>query len=83
QKAINEGWEADYTNRNQYKYSPFFYIQPGEDASAPAQFSYFVFDDDRTGTDLGSRLAYESEEKAEYAGTQFLDEYRPFIIPGK
>lgn len=83
QKAINEGWEADYTTHSQYKYFPWFYIQPGETPSAPARFSYYGCGCDVTYTGLGSRLAYESEEKAEYAGTQFLDEYRPFIIPGK
>lgn len=75
-RALNEGWEPDWTNSNQYKYRPLFKFN---DASAVGGFSYLDFAYGRSASAVGSRLCFKSSELAEYAGKQFLDIYRRFM----
>jgi hypothetical protein len=70
-KALNEGWEPDWGNRNEYKHWPLFYVDNGAPAGFAASPTY---------ADLGSRLCFKSRELAEYAGTQFLDLWKGFIL---
>ncbi|MEM7550867.1 MAG: hypothetical protein AAF363_14385 [Bacteroidota bacterium] len=72
-KSLNEEWEANWSDEDQPKYYPWFYMDP----------SGFRFDDcDYWGTFsyVGSRLCFKSKELAEYAGKQFTDLYRKFMI---
>ena len=77
-EAINDGWKPDMMDTNQKKWFPVFLIDP----SSP---SGLVFDDscyccsDVLATDA-SRLCFKSEELAAYAGKQFLELYRNFIM---
>jgi hypothetical protein len=72
-KAINQGWVADWDNTNQRKWFPWFVLSSG------FGFSHANFGCDATVTDVGSRLCFESEEKAAYAGRQFLELYKEFL----
>lgn len=73
-KALNEGWEPDYTNSNQYKYEPRFYdFQSGFGFSWTA-CGYWV-----TVTTVGSRLCFKSRELALYAAEQFKEIYNEFL----
>lgn len=67
--ALNEGWEPDWENGNQYKYYPW------QKYVAGSGFVPFVCGCDLSGTDVGSRLCYKSEALARYAGQQFADLY--------
>ena len=74
-KALNEGWIADWKDRNQYKWYPWFSMSSGG----------FVFADTSYGTTytvagVGSRLCFKSSVLAEYAGKQFLTLYSDFIL---
>lgn len=72
-KALNEGWEPDWSNRDQYKYYPWQRFVAG---------SGFVPDGcgcDRSHTFVSSRLCYKSRELALYAGEQFADLYNDFF----
>ena len=77
-KALNEGWQPNYDNSSEYKYTPYFYLDsPG-----------FRFDDSYfTGTyaaaGAGSRFALKSRALADYAGTQFSKEYEAWMTPLK
>jgi predicted CopG family antitoxin len=76
-EALNEDWEADWTNTDQKKWMPWYNV---DGASA----SGFVFGGSRfgySGADAGSasRLCFKSEELADYAGKQFIDLYVNFI----
>lgn len=71
--VINEGWIADWTNSDQYKYYPYF-TQSGSGLS---------YDDcvyRGTDTSVGSRLCTDTAEKAEYIGRQFIDLYNKLYI---
>jgi hypothetical protein len=73
-RALNEGWKPNWDNSGQYKWYPWFYMnKPG-----------FRFDGTLCGISStlapgGSRLCFETEELAKYAGQQFLDLYKDFI----
>ncbi len=72
-KVLNEGWQPDWSNTNQYKYYPFFKHQSG------FGLSFDVYVRWCSGTYCGSRLCFKSAELAEYAGKQFADIYNTFL----
>jgi hypothetical protein len=71
--AINHGWIPDWNNTNQCKWFPWFNLSSGFGFSC----SYYHFG--YAGTGVGSRLCFETEEKANYAGEQFLELYKDFL----
>ena len=72
-KAINQGWTPNWDNTGQRKWWPWFKLSSGFGFSA----SYYDFG--RTGTIVGSRLCFESEEKSDYAANQFIDLYEKLL----
>jgi hypothetical protein len=73
-RALNEGWEPDWKNENQYKYYPWFKAnKSGSGLSCDGCGGWFTY------AGVGSRLCYKSRELAEYAGTQFIDIYNDFL----
>ncbi len=68
-KAINGDWIPDWTNYDQYKYFPWFKMG----SSSGVGFAYNDYDRWRTDSTVGSRLCFESREKAIFAGKQFED----------
>jgi hypothetical protein len=72
-RALNEGWEPDWNDSNQYKYYPYF------QAAAGSGFSYGVFSYVLSYSYLGSRLVFKTSELAVYAGQQFLSIYNQFL----
>jgi hypothetical protein len=73
-RALNEGWEPDWTDSNQYKYVPYF-----NNYKSGFGFSGSNYDAWYSGTCCGSRLCFKSAKLAEYAGKQFLDIYNQFL----
>jgi hypothetical protein len=71
--AINGDWIPDWNNTNQKKWYPYFILSSGFGFSA-TDCLYVI-----ASTAAGSRLCFESEEKAKYAGTQFKDLYGQFL----
>ena len=74
-KAINMGWEPDWSNDNQYKYYPYFRV-----SSSGVGFSVSFYDYTAASTSVGSRLCFESSEKSNYAAKQFGDIYKQFLL---
>lgn len=74
-KALNKEWEPDWTNDNEYKWYPWFYMEKG--------FSYYGADYYFTASDVGSRLCFQTREMAEYAGKQFLELYKEYMTISK
>lgn len=74
-KALNEGWIPDWDDSNQYKYAPWFYMQSGSSG-----FRYGDYDYWRSGTGVGSRLCFKTSDLAKYAGTQFIEIYKQFML---
>ncbi|SFL09613.1 hypothetical protein SAMN05216357_112107 [Porphyromonadaceae bacterium KH3CP3RA] len=73
-KALNEGWTPDWSDGDQKKWFPYF------NASSGFAFSDTdcLYSGPRAGD--GSRLCFKSKELAEYAGRQFTDLYKGFIL---
>lgn len=76
-KALNEGWLPNWKDSDEYKYVPWFKMN---DSSSASRFSYGGCDGWVTVTNVGSRLCYKSSELAKYAGTQFLEIYRKYML---
>ncbi|MCU6767358.1 hypothetical protein OCV73_00075 [Barnesiella propionica] len=75
-EALNEGWKPNWNDENQKKWMLWFY---------PNSSSGFVFYSVGYGyldasTGSGLRLCFKSAELAEYAGKQFLEIYKEFIL---
>lgn len=77
-KALNEGWEPNYDNSSEYKYTPYFYL------NAPGfRFIGSGYSGTGSGTSGGSRFALKSRKLSDYAGTQFTKEYEMWLMPVK
>ena len=74
-KAINQGWSPDWSNGSQYKYYPWFEVLSSGFGFSGSGCFYA-----NATTTVGSRLCFESSEKAKYAGTQFIDLYKQFLL---
>ena len=76
-EALNEGWQPDWANSNEYKYWPWFVYN-----TADAGFSYSgtVNAASNANAYFGSRLCYKARELAAYAGNQFEDIYNDFLF---
>ncbi|MEI8142858.1 MAG: hypothetical protein WCG90_08330 [Chitinophagia bacterium] len=73
-QVLNEGWTPDWSDYNQYKYTPYF---EANDDNTGLVFLYV--DDWFARTDVGSRLCFVSRDIARYAATQFIDIYTDFL----
>ena len=69
-KALNEGWEPDWTDHSQYKYFPWFYM---DNAGLVCAGTYHAVTD--ASANIGSRLGFKTDELADYAKDQFRDLY--------
>lgn len=77
-RALNKGWEPDWSNWDEWKYYNWFYVEKGEDQRS----SGFRYSDTYyTGTDTytGSRLCCGTHDDAEYIGKQFKDLYNDYF----
>ena len=73
-KALNEGWEADWTDSSQYKYYPWFSI-----SSRDFVFFSMCYYCSNAFAGISSHFCFKSSELAKYAGEQFLSLYSDFI----
>jgi hypothetical protein len=73
-RAINQGWIPDRDDTKQRKCWPFFNL-----ANAGFVTSYVNYAPSLAYANFGFRLCFESEEKANYAGRQFLKLYKEFL----
>ena len=74
-RALNEGWEADFSNHDQYKYWNWLWVDT--DGFVCVDTSYTA-----TTTDayIGSRLCFKNRKLAEYAITQFKSLYEEYLL---
>ena len=73
-RAYNQDWPFDTYNTKQYKYYPYFEV-----LSSGLGFSRSTSDYDHSATAVGSRLCFESQEKAIHAGKTFIKLFEDFI----
>ena len=78
-RALNEGWEPDWSNWDEWKYYNWFYVEKGKDQRS----SGFRCDDTYcacTDSNAGSRLCFKNIELAKYAAEQFKELYREYLL---
>lgn len=73
-QALNQGWLPDWEDEDQEKWYPWFAHR-----SSGFGFSYTGFGLSRSGTTVGSRLYYATDELATYAGKQFESLYNEML----
>ena len=74
-KSLNEGWVPNWDDDSQGKYYPWFYMEGGYSGFRFREYAYWY-----SYSSVGSRLCFKSRELAEYAGRQFIDVYKRFMI---
>ena len=81
-EALNEGWAPDWNNTNEYKYYPWFYIQPygGADKAAGLTYASTYYAASYSSANIGSRLCYKTRNLAAYAGEQFKELYKIMLL---
>ena len=79
--ALNEGWSPDWNNTDEYKYYPYFYIEPrkhgahaGLSCTATNRAASY------TCAILGSRLCFHEPDAARYAGRTFTELYEQLLL---
>ncbi|MDH7463954.1 hypothetical protein QEG73_21815 [Chitinophagaceae bacterium 26-R-25] len=72
-RALNEGWEPDWSNSSEGKYMPWFEHKSG------FGLAYGDYDFWFSCAGVGSRLCFKSKELAIYAGKQFADIYNDYL----
>lgn len=77
-EALNEGKPADWHNGKWDKWYPWFDMNDG--SSSSGRFSFDLSGHQYSYSYCGSRLCYNSEELADYAGNQFEDLYREYFV---
>jgi hypothetical protein len=73
-RAYNQDWPFNTYDTNQRKWYPYFEV-----LSSGFGFSYTGYGYDSTDARVGSRLCFESQEKAEHAGRSFIKLFEEFI----
>lgn len=78
-KVVNEGWVADYTDFTQRKYylwgGSLYHGAHAGLLCAPCSAASGV-----SSVSFGSRLNFESREKALFVGNQFLDLWNEYLL---
>lgn len=75
-EALNEGWKPNWNDENQKKWIPWFY----PNSSSGFVYDTTLYNDSYTTAGCGLRLCFKSDELATYAGKQFTDLYKEFIL---
>lgn len=78
-RALNAGWEPDWNNSNEYKWSPFFDMRSTSGFGFADSLCVYVY----SCTHLGSRLCFKSEAIAKHAGENFTAIYKEFLTLNK
>lgn len=77
-EALNGDWKPDWNNDDEYKYFPWFDMEKSESNEEGFVLYYVIYA--YSGTYVGSRLCFKSREIAQYAGTQFKDLYKDYML---
>lgn len=74
-RALNEGWEADFSNHNQYKYWNYLWVD-----SAGFVFAYTYYTATHANAYIGSRLCFKDYETAQFAIENFKSLYEEYLL---
>ena len=80
-EALNEGWLPNWNDTDEYKYYPYFYIEPNTiGAAAGLSCAITTYALSYTNATVGSRLCFKTSALARYAGETFTELYTHFLI---
>lgn len=79
-EAHNEGWEPDFTDQDQFKYSVWPEIEADSDRPSGFGFSYSDYVHSFTLTAVGSRHLLKSSALAMYVQQQFPEIYKKHLL---
>lgn len=82
-EAINEGWQPDWNDEDQYKYELYPDVVVNEKNASGFGLSYDDYVYWRTSSDVGSRLCFESREKARHCFDTFLQLWEDYMLIDK
>lgn len=77
-RALNEGWEPDWSNQDQEKWYPWYKVTGTNPAGL--SYSHAFHTVSRTNAYIGSRLCFKTKALAKYAGTQFIKLYEIYLL---
>ena len=75
-RAINEGWQPDWSNRDERKYEPYMYTN---NAGLACASTYYT--PSNAATFIGSRLCFRDYERATFAVETFGELYKDYFRP--
>lgn len=80
--ALNDGWKPNFNDTVEYKYFPYFFIEPSKSYSAHAKLSsaFTYYSTTETTAGIGSRLCFNTAAKARHAGNTFTELYATILI---
>lgn len=76
-RALNEGWEPDWTNSNENKWFNWWYV---DTKTAGLGSAYSDYAPSLTDASVGSRLCFRTEALADYAAEQFMSLYGEYLL---
>ncbi len=76
-EAINEGWQADWSNTNEWKYYPWWRIEAGKVSSAVG-LSYDGCGNSVTRAHVGARLVFQSVDRVKHMVQYFKPLYEAY-----
>lgn len=79
-QALNEGWEPNWNDTDEWKYYPWFDVEADESNTSGSGLSFDDYAYTYTSATIGSRLCYKSSELAVYAGEQFKELYEQAFL---
>jgi hypothetical protein len=74
-EALNDGWNPDWDNSNEWKYFSWFEM-------SPVSFAYYAADyrDSHSCAGSGSPLCFRARKLAIYAGEQFIEIWKDLML---
>ena len=79
-EVLNDGWVPDFLNKDEYKWYPWFFAKDNGYGSAGLVSVYTNVTPAFAFAAVGARLCFETKEKSEYAGKQFIGLYEIMLL---
>jgi len=79
-EALNDGWEPNWNDSNEWKYYAWFEVEADKKNPSGFGFSTTDFGVSFARTGVGSRLCFRTRELALYAAKQFKDLYKQYFL---
>ena len=76
-RALNDGWEPDWTNPSENKWFNWWYV---DTKTAGLGYAYSDNAPSSANASVGSRLCFRTEALADYAAEQFMPLYEEYLL---